>query len=491
MITDHKPLVNIFKSTCRGSVRTDRIKLRHQDVDYQVLWQPGVTNNADFLSRHATKWNKIPRQWKEEAQELEKTVWFLNLSPYSEAISIPSILEESKKDSRLRKLVHYVKKGFIPSKESRDWRPYINIVDSTVSDAGLVLKDEKIILPKSLWQLAIDKAHQGGHPGMTRMKTRIRSHFWIPQLHALVEEKVNNCEARRRLTQKGTKELVAPQKTTGVAWEEVSIDLFGPLPDRKHVLVVQDIVSRFPSATVLPNTSTGPVIKALEDIYLAYGHPDGHRTDNGPPFNSKGFQEFSKSKGIEHILRYPYHPQGNPCETFMKPLGKALKVAYYNRENAQTALDKLLQAYRSTPHPTTKMAPGDVLFRYGYQTEFPSKKNDEAEIAAAIDRDQKQKMSRKGRMNESIKRMPMQVKIGDQILVREFPRGKKFDPIYANEVFEVVQVEETGVTVRDKQGKLKRRHKDDIKLYHRRKQLVRGSHQGTRGLRKSYREDRG
>ena len=70
IIMDHKPLVSIFKDSRRGSVRTDRIKLRHQNVSYRVEWQPGVKNPADFMSRHATKLCNIPEEWKEEAVEL-------------------------------------------------------------------------------------------------------------------------------------------------------------------------------------------------------------------------------------------------------------------------------------------------------------------------------------------------------------------------------------------------------------------------------------
>ena len=100
-------------------------------------------------------------------------------------------------------------------------------------------------------------------------------------------------------------------------------------------MVVQDSMSRFPTAALVPNTSATPIIKELDKVYSAYGQPERHRTDNGPPFNSKAFSQYSDSKGIKQILTYPYHPQGNPCETFMKPLGKALKAAYYNRENVQ------------------------------------------------------------------------------------------------------------------------------------------------------------
>ena len=298
------------------------------------------------------------------------------------------------------------------------------------------------------------------------MKTRVRSHFWIPDLNSLVKEKVSTSDTCQRFTSKTTKEPVAAQKTSGVGWEEVSIDLFGPLPNKKHVLVVQDIMSRFPAASIVPNTSATPVIEALDKVYTSYGQPQRHRTDNGPPFNSQDFAQYSHDKGIDQVLSYPYHPQGNPCETFMKPLGKALKAAFHNRDSAQQALDDLVKAYRSTPHPATGVAPGDVLFRYGYQAGFPSKMCTEDEVAAAVEKDREQKRQRTNEMNRSPKRKQDEIRVGDKVLLREYPKGHKFNPIYNNEAAEVTQVDERGVVVKEANGKRKRRHKDDVKLYH-------------------------
>ena len=53
IITDHKPLIPIFNKTRTGSIRSERIRLRHQDLDYKVEWEKGITNMADYLSRHA------------------------------------------------------------------------------------------------------------------------------------------------------------------------------------------------------------------------------------------------------------------------------------------------------------------------------------------------------------------------------------------------------------------------------------------------------
>ena len=465
--SDHKPLVSIFKNTRCGSVRTDRIKLRHQDIKYTVVFQAGSSNRADFLSRRAMRLDRVPTEWTDEAKELEKTIWFLNLSPYSEAVSLPNIIEETAADKLLRKLKGHLKRGFIPGRDKKELGCFVKVWgDLTVSDAGLVLKGEKIVLPESLWQLAVDKAHQGGHPGMSRMKARIRNHFWIPGLNSLVEKKLRGCEACQAFTPKNTKEPIAPVPTTPGVWEEVSVDLFGPLPDKRHVLVVQDTRSRFPAAAIVPGTAAQPVLKALDNVYTAYGQPCRHRTDNGPPFNSERFQEYSESKGIDHVKCFPHHPQGNPCETFMKPLGKALKAAYHHRDSAQAAIDSLLKAYRSTPHPATGMPPGDMLFRAGYCADFPrSGQVTEEDVVAAEERDKDQKQERKERVNASRWRVPMSTKEGDKVLLRTYPPAKKFQPIYGQEVYEVVKVEEKGVTVRDSRGKTFRRHKDDIKRY--------------------------
>ena len=61
----------------------------------------------------------------------------------------------------------------------------------------------------------------------------------------------------------------------------------------------------------------------------------------------------------------------------------------------------------------------------------------------------------------------MNVQVGDEVLLKTYPRGRKFEPAYDKEVYEVVDIEEKGVTVKDCSNRLFRRHKDDIKRYYR------------------------
>ena len=199
----------------------------------------------------------------------------------------------------IRQLKQFIRKGYIP-KEKKNLTQFRKIFDElAISDEELVMKGERIILPESLWDIAITKAHQGAHPGMSGMKRRIRSHFWFPKLNQTVEDLVNSCKECQYFTHENTKEPLISHNTPEEVWQDVSIDLFGPMPDQKHVLVVLDKMSRFPAAKVLPSTAKKPVIKALSDIYTSFGQLESHQTDNGPHLtlkrstNSQILMEFS------------------------------------------------------------------------------------------------------------------------------------------------------------------------------------------------------
>ena len=142
----------------------------------------------------------------------------------------------------------------------------------------------------------------------------------------------------------------------------------------EHVLVVQDLCTKYPFAVLLKNgTHAKATIDVIDEIFTNFGRPTRYRSDNGPPFNSKKFTSYMESIGAKCDLSYPYRPQSNPVETCMKPLGKCLKIAHRNRESKERAIRDLLMAYRTTPHPATGLSPGEMLFRHGYRGAFPTR----------------------------------------------------------------------------------------------------------------------
>ena len=91
VVTYHQPLFSIFNGKRQGSIRTDRIKLRHQDIPYVVNYQQGNINQADYLSRHAKPINLLPREEQQEAEDLNNLLYMLHSTPVLDHISIAAI----------------------------------------------------------------------------------------------------------------------------------------------------------------------------------------------------------------------------------------------------------------------------------------------------------------------------------------------------------------------------------------------------------------
>ena len=160
------------------------------------------------------------------------------------------------------------------------------------------------------------------------------------------------------------------------------------MPSSHHVIVVQDIASRYPAAKLVSSTRAEKVLSALSEIYNTYGNPTTQISDNGPPFNGVKMEEFAKNRGIQLRKIPPYHPNANPAENFMRPLVKAMKIAHQQHISEKKALDECLNSYRQTPHPNTGIPPSDMLFRDGVRSNFPRKNIDEKSLHIKINLDQ-------------------------------------------------------------------------------------------------------
>ena len=268
---------------------------------------------------------------------------------------------------------------------------------------------------------------------------------------------------------KKTSAPIKPHKVPSRCWETVAVDLFGPMPSSKHVVVVQDIGSRFPAAKLVTSTKASKVLPALGSIYDAYGNPKKQICDNGPPFNSQSMQDFASTRGIniQHIP--PLHPSANPAETFMRPLGKTMKIANFRNTSEESALQQLLENYRDTPHPATGISPASMMFRDGQEGIFPRNIATDSAIQKAREKDAKLKETRECDVNKSKFRQPTVIEEGDKVLMRNHQKRIKFDPDFLHEPFKVEEIRDDGrfiILERESDGSIFRRHPDDIKVFH-------------------------
>ena len=104
---------------------------------------------------------------------------------------------------------------------------------------------------------------------------------------------VDSCIDCKAFIDKITYEPLFFHKVPSKNWEFVAVDLYGPIPSNNHVVVVQDLGSRFPAAKLVTSPRSTKVIPALKEIYNAYGNLEIQISDNGPPFKSKAMENFT------------------------------------------------------------------------------------------------------------------------------------------------------------------------------------------------------
>ena len=471
VVTDHKPLCSIFNGKRRGSIRTERMKLLHQDIPFQVEYRPGKDNQADYLSRNATPISQLSIEEQGEPDYLTNLLYTLHTTPIMDHIGLAMIAEHTTNDHTLRKLRDIVTKGqtWIPKDADSKLRKFQKILPTiTVTGNGILLKDERIILPESLHLQAIELAHRGSHPGETGIQRRLRYHFFFHNLNDKVHTYIITCKDCQSFTDKKTCEPLTPHAVPDKNWSKVSVDLFGPMPSKNHVVVVQDMLSRFPAGKIVTSTKATTVIPALADIYNNFGNPETQLSDNGAPFNSTAMDEFCKSRNIKTEKIPPLHPSANPVETFMKTIGKSMKIGKHNKVNEKRTLTQLLSNYRGTPHPATGMSPSDMFFQHSPQSVFPRKDVNEQDVQNARQRDELLKRERKNKINAGKYRKISKFQVGDIVLVRNFNKSSKYDPYFQYDPLEIIQVNNNGrcLTLRRlNDGKSYQRHPDDVKLY--------------------------
>ena len=112
------------------------------------------------------------------------------------------------------------------------------------------------------------------------------------------------------LHQKNTKEPISNQHSPSEPREEVFIDLFGPMPNSKHVLVVLDNHSRFPAAKIVPSpsskhwTASTPTSEHQKDIAST---TDLHSIKKS--FNNSRRPATSSTTSSTHTIRKPNLPR--------------------------------------------------------------------------------------------------------------------------------------------------------------------------------------
>ena len=421
--TDHKPLVSMFSTTKSRTLppRIERWIMRLMPYNFQVTFQPGAVNSADFLSRS----RPLPVTNGKSHRLAEDYVRMTVSTQLPVSISVSEICAQQDNDNTIK----LIKESIINNQPlNPSHKHYYPIRHKLSILENCLMFNDKAIIPPSLQRNIVNIAHEG-HQGIVRTKQRLRAKVWWPGMGKFVEDFIGSCHGCQVTGPASKKTPVVMTEIPQGAWLLVGCDLCGPFPTGEHLLVCVDYYSRYPEVEIIHKTNTKNIADKLRKLFCRYGAPETLITDNGPQFKKQNaiFKSLMAEFGIHHRRVTPYHPAANgEVERFNRTMKKTIQAAIAENRDWRTALQNFLLSYRVTPHATTGIPPAELMFNRPIKDKLINMtRTSQQPSPQKRDREQKRKIA--SYANERNHAADHQIKVGDAVLVTDLtPHRNKF-----------------------------------------------------------------
>ena len=338
VVTDHKPLVPIFKKYINKSPkRLQRMLLTLQKYDIEVVHKKGTEMYiSDMLSRAA-----IPLEKSEDpkfdvlAAELEA----VNCAEYLHISNtrLKNLKVHTNCDENLKMMKKLIVTGW-PTKAEvpHTLMPYHQFRDELSVQDELIFKNDRILVPKSMRSEVLSRIHCS-HLGLGSCLRKARDVVFWPGMKSDIQNFIEKCETCAEIQPKQRKEPMLSYDIPYTPWSTLAMDLFQL--DNKDYIVLVDFYSDFFEIEKLTSTTSGAVIRFLKESFARHGIPSTLISDNGPQFVSEEFKRFVRKWEFLHVTSSPYHSQFNgKAEATVKCAKNLIKKCKSNGEDAYKAL---------------------------------------------------------------------------------------------------------------------------------------------------------
>ena len=364
VVTDHKPLLGIFKGTRLDSVENPRLQRILQKVagyTFEIKWVPGNTHQiADALSR-APVFDP-----KESKQEAKCTAIITAITAPTDP-ALESLISEAKSDTNYQAVKSALLSGLHPKNlpSSHPTKLYAKQWDDlSVDDSTgfLILQGHRIVVPSSLRQQILHGLHRA-HQGLRRTRSLAQELYFWPGITNDITQTISTCRLCQESRPSQTAEPLLQTEALR-PFHSLSADLFEVAG--KDYLVVVDRYSGWPSVTRLNRTDTKVITNALKDWFNTWGIPERIRTDGGPQFRNE-FKAFCEENNIVHEQSSAYHA---PSNGHAEAAVKAMKHLLQKHSNWQEFQSALLE-WRNIPR-ADGLSPAQRIFGNRQRTRLPA-----------------------------------------------------------------------------------------------------------------------
>jgi len=271
-----------------------------QDYDFILKHILGKINTkADILSRkeqvNTKEDNKDVQLLKEELWQQRTTVE-ITMNKRKTTVEEGNILKKIKRNTtREKEAVQALKK-----EDSLTWE-----------EDGVVYIERRVYVlnNKKIREEILKENHDSvdvGYPGQHRMLEILKRTYWWPGLKEDIKKYVQGCfkcQQNKVQHQKKAGEL-HPLDIPQGPWQEISINIIGPLPKSNGMDAIVVIVNQFTKMIRLKVTMINISLEGIAKIYRnniwkLHGVSRKILSDRGLQFTSKFMDEFTKALGIK------------------------------------------------------------------------------------------------------------------------------------------------------------------------------------------------
>ena len=316
---NHRSLETILKNLLsQAPKRLQILAMRINRCDIEFEYAPGsVLEIADTLSRACPELN-----------DSRHRIAQFSADPICEDIpddTLVAVAQAMVNDEECQLLMSAIKNGWPNDKSVLPslLKPYFAIGDTLSFDNAVIMKGERIFVPKCLRPMIKAQLH-AAHTGADSMIRRAEeSLFWL-RVPKELRQLAQSCDICQRAKPNNAKEPLLLHAEGSYPFEKVGVDIFEL--NGKLYLVTVDNFSNFVEIDVMSAITSREVIFALKRHFCCFGIPKCLISDCGRQFVSDEFKSFCAKRSIVHKTSSPGHQQCNgKAEATVKTYKNMLK----------------------------------------------------------------------------------------------------------------------------------------------------------------------
>jgi predicted aspartyl protease len=423
--SDHK---NLLYPT-ENNLRVKRWKLLLQEYQLEMHYIKGEKNiGADSFSR-------LPRNSSSESSVLEEL-----FVVEEECLLNGDIMKKYQLDDHsIKKTIEEIQN----SQHDPDYR-----LEPRMGSILLTFK-HKVVVPESVRKELIIFYHQNLiHPGVRKQIQTMKQIFWFPEMSKMIDSYISNCITCKKAKAHGGRQHygeipLKKSSTTVNPFDEVHVDIIGPY-EGFYALTVIESQFRWLEVSIQENKTSKVTAENFDTIWLCrYPRPLRVIHDLGSEFVGNEFQELLQSYGIKSKPITAKNPQANAlCERVHLDLMNMVRC--YPDVPWTKSIQYAAFAVRAGYHTILNASPCQLVFGQDMLT----RELFHANWNYLSKRRYLQMMRDNERENQN--RIQHIYKIGDVVMCRVPPIGRKKTEQVAQGPYIIKEVYENGTVLLDK-----------------------------------------